>query len=127
MRTNRAAPLKYFLDRTSDLWLAGALVDKPAGVFTSSSSPHGGQESTLLTMALPLIHHGMIWIGVPYTNEALFTTQSGGSPYGATHLARGAAKEISSEEAQIAAALGRRVGRLASALREARMRHQRSE
>ena len=121
---NMAAPLKYFLDRTSELWLAGAMVDKPAGVFTSSSSPHGGQESTLLTMALPLIHHGMIWVGVPYTNEALFATRSGGSPYGATHLERDGAKDVSAEEAEIAAALGRRVGQLASALRGARARRE---
>ena len=117
---NMAAPLKYFLDQTSELWLAGAMVDKPAGVFTSSSSPHGGQESTLLTMILPLVHHGMIWVGVPYTVDALFTTQSGGSPYGATHLDRDANADISTPESAVAAALGRRVGRLARSLRSER-------
>lgn len=119
---NMAAPLKYFLDRTSELWLDGSMVDKPAGVFTSSSSPHGGQESTLLTMVLPLVHHGMIWVGVPYTENALFTTTTGGSPYGATHLARDGEQELADEEAEIALALGRRVGRLAQVLRGARDR-----
>ncbi|MDH3508978.1 MAG: NAD(P)H:quinone oxidoreductase, partial [Gammaproteobacteria bacterium] len=80
---NIAAPLKFFLDSTSGLWLNGALVDKPAGVFTSSSSLHGGQESTLLTMVVPLIHHGMIWAGIPYTHAAVNDTRTGGGPYGA--------------------------------------------
>src|SRR5690554_1695268 len=82
---NMAAPLKYFLDGTSSLWLTGALVNKPAGVFTSTSSMHGGQESTLLTMALPLIHHGMVFCGIPYTESGLLQTQAGGTPYGASH------------------------------------------
>lgn len=119
---NMAAPLKYFLDQTSELWLAGSMVDKPAGVFTSSSSAHGGQESTLLTMILPLVHHGMIWVGVPYTVDALFATRSGGSPYGATHLQHPDNADISAHETEIAAALGRRVGRLALSLREHRQR-----
>ena len=84
---NMAAPLKYFLDGTSALWLDGSLVDKPAGVFTSTSSLHGGQETTLLTMVLPLIHHGMIWVGIPYTETAIRETRTGGGPYGASHLA----------------------------------------
>lgn len=117
---NMAAPLKYFLEQTSELWLAGSMVDKPAGVFTSSSSPHGGQESTLLTMVLPLVHHGMVWVGVPYTENALFATTSGGSPYGATHLDRSDNEDVSSYEAEVAVALGRRVARLALALRAQR-------
>src|SRR5690606_12875886 len=82
-----AAPLKHFLDSTSELWLAGTMADKPAGVFTSTSTMHGGQEATLLGMALPLIHHGMPFIGIPYTEPALHTTRSGGTPYGASHVA----------------------------------------
>ncbi len=114
---NMAAPLKHFLDSTGDLWLAGALVDKPAGVFTSTSSAHGGQESTLLTMALPLVHHGMIWVGIPYTQGGLFDTRTGGSPYGASHLASGWNPELSRDENELAQALGRRVARLAARLR----------
>lgn len=114
---NMAAPLKYFLDRTSELWLSGSMVDKPAGVFTSSSSPHGGQESTLLTMVLPLVHHGMLWVGVPYTENALFLTDTGGSPYGATHVARDGDTVMSAHEIDVTEALGRRVGRLARTLR----------
>jgi NAD(P)H dehydrogenase (quinone) len=113
---NLAAPLKYFLEQTSGLWLSGALVDKPAGVFTSSSSPHGGQESTLLTMALPLIHHGMLWVGVPYTHAELFETRSGGSPYGASHIASAPDAELTAEERRIAHALGKRVAELARRL-----------
>ena len=82
---NMAAPLKYFLDTTGDIWLSGKLAGKPAAVFTSTSSLHGGQESTLLSMMLPLLHHGMIIMGVPYTEPALTSTQSGGTPYGASH------------------------------------------
>jgi NAD(P)H dehydrogenase (quinone) len=114
---NMAAPLKYFLESTSELWLAGSMADKPAGVFTSSSSNHGGQESTLLTLALPLVHHGMLWVGVPYTETALFETRTGGSPYGATHLASDWNRELSREEPSLAWALGARVGRLAAQLR----------
>jgi NAD(P)H dehydrogenase (quinone) len=114
---NMAAPLKYFLESTSELWLAGSMADKPAGVFTSSSSNHGGQESTLLTLALPLVHHGMLWVGVPYTETALFETRTGGSPYGATHLASDWNRELSREEQSLAWALGARVGRLAAQLR----------
>ena len=85
---NMAAPVKYFLDQTSALWISGAMIGKPAGVFTSTSSLHGGQETTLLAMALPLIHHGMIFVGVPYSEPGLNATRSGGTPYGASHVAR---------------------------------------
>ena len=110
---NMAAPLKYFLDSTSELWLAGTLVDKPAGVFTSTSSAHGGQESTLLSMTLPLLHHGMLIVGVPYTETALFETRTGGSPYGASHLATSWNTGLSKDESDIAKVLGARVARLA--------------
>ena len=115
-----AAPLKHFLDSTSELWLAGRLVDKPAGVFTSSSSAHGGQESTLLSMQLPLLHHGMLIVGVPYTEPALFETRTGGSPYGATHVAAPWNTALSAEESTVARALGARVARIAQALARAR-------
>jgi NAD(P)H dehydrogenase (quinone) len=114
---NMAAPLKYFLDSTGDLWLAGALVDKPAGVFTSTSSAHGGQETTLLTMVLPLIHHGMLWVGIPYTEAGLFETRTGGSPYGASHVGTRWNPELSSHEADLAQALGKRVASLAGRLK----------
>jgi NAD(P)H dehydrogenase (quinone) len=117
---NMAAPLKHFLDSTSELWLKGRLVDKPAGVFTTSSSPHGGQESTLLSMQLPLLHHGMIVVGVPYTQPALFETRTGGSPYGATHVATPWNTTLSKDESEVAKALGARVARLARALAAAR-------
>jgi NAD(P)H dehydrogenase (quinone) len=110
---NMAAPLKYFLDSTSELWLGGKLVDKPAGVFTATSSAHGGQESTLLSMTLPLLHHGMLVVGVPYTETALFETRTGGSPYGATHLATSWNTSLSKDETDVAKALGARVARLA--------------
>jgi len=113
---NMAAPLKHFLDSTSELWLSGRLKDKPAGVFTSSSSPHGGQESTLLSMQLPLLHHGMVIVGVPYTEPALFETRTGGSPYGATHLASSWNTSLSAEESTVARVLGARVARIAQAL-----------
>lgn len=106
---NMAAPLKHFLDTTSSLWLAGKLAGKPAAVFTTSSSLHGGQESTLLSMALPLIHHGMLYVGVPYTETALFETRTGGSPYGATAITADWSDGLSDDEATIARALGRRV------------------
>jgi NAD(P)H dehydrogenase (quinone) len=117
---NMAAPLKQFLDTTSELWLAGRLVDRPAGVFTASSSAHGGQESTLLSMQLPLLHHGMLIVGVPYTVPALFDTRTGGSPYGATHLAVPWNTAVSNDEAAVAKALGARVARIAQALATAR-------
>ena len=105
-----SANLKVFWDSTSEVWLKGALNDKPACVFSSSSSLHGGQESTLLAMMLPLLHHGMLIMGIPYAEPALHTTQSGGSPYGATHLAspqQGAT--LTSEEKELAVALGKRL------------------
>jgi NAD(P)H dehydrogenase (quinone) len=114
---NMAAPLKHFLDGTSELWLAGTMADKPAGVFTSSSSLHGGQESTLLTMILPLVHHGMLWVGVPYTEPALFDTQTGGSPYGATHIATDWNGAVSKHEDAVARKLGHRVAALAVRLK----------
>jgi NAD(P)H dehydrogenase (quinone) len=117
---NMAAPLKHFLDSTSELWLGGRLVDRPAGVFTSSSSAHGGQESTLLSMQLPLLHHGMLIVGVPYTETALFETRTGGTPYGASHVATTWNTSISKDEADLAKALGARVTRVARALSTAR-------
>ena len=114
---NMAAPLKFFLDGTSSLWLSGALVDKPAAVFTSTASMHGGQESTLLSMMIPLLHHGMVLVGLPYTERGLTETQSGGSPYGAGHTAGpGGQVELSDVERELARALGARVATLASRL-----------
>lgn len=111
---NMAAPLKHFLDTTSTLWLSGALVGKPAAVFSSTSSLHGGQETTLLSMMLPLLHHGMLIVGVPYTESELITTTTGGTPYGPTHVAGADNKNpLSDEEKQLCRALGRRVARLA--------------
>lgn len=111
---NMAAPLKYFLDGTSELWLSGALCGKPAGVFTASSSPHGGQESTLLSMMLPLMHHGMVVCGLPYTEAGLRDTEGGGSPYGAGYLS-GAHGErtMDATETALCTALGKRVATLA--------------
>tara|TARA_B110000503_G_scaffold86654_1_gene131849 strand:+ start:2169 stop:2774 length:606 start_codon:yes stop_codon:yes gene_type:complete len=107
---NMAAPLKYFIDQTSDLWLSGALIDKPAAVFTSSASLHGGQESTLLSMMLPLLHHGMVLVGLPYGERALTTTTSGGTPYGASHWAgEQNDRPLTDSEATLCRALGRRV------------------
>lgn len=107
---NMAAPLKYFFDQTASLWLAGALVDKPAAVFTSTASLHGGQESTLLSMMLPLMHHGMMILGLPYTESLLTNTQTGGTPYGLSHWAgAGSDKPLSSEEISLAKALGKRL------------------
>jgi NAD(P)H dehydrogenase (quinone) len=118
---NMAAPLKYFIDQTSSLWLQGALVDKPAAVFTSGQTMHGGQESTLLSMLTPLLHHGMLPVGIPFTEAVLGTTRSGGTPYGASHVvSAGRAGELSSDEALLARALGQRVARLALALKAAR-------
>ena len=111
---NMAAPLKYFLDTTGSLWTSGALIDKPAAAFTSTSTLHGGQESTLISMLLPLLHHGMVFCGLPYTEKSLNTTSSGGTPYGASHYSgTGKPRDITDEEAQLCIALGRRVARLA--------------
>ncbi|WP_454781996.1 NAD(P)H:quinone oxidoreductase [Legionella sp. WA2022007384] len=116
---NMAAPLKYFLDGTSSLWLAGDLVDKPACVFSSSASMHGGQETTLLSMMLPLLHQGMILLGVPYSESSLNETVSGGTPYGATHVS-GVANDrpLSQDEINLAKHLGERLARAALKLSE---------
>ena len=115
---NMAASLKYFLDGTTPQWLAGALSGKPACVFTSTGSLHGGQESTLLSMMLPLLHHGMILVGLPYTETALSTTTTGGTPYGASHVSGAGAREsqLSVEEKSLAVALGARLARTAALL-----------
>ena len=114
---NMAAPLKYFIDGTTGLWVKGSLVNKPAGVFTSTASLHGGQETTLLSMALPLIHHGMVWVGIPYTEPGLNETRTGGTPYGASHVAAPWCDALSPDETRLAKALGKRVARLASLLK----------
>ena len=114
---NMAAPLKHFLDTTSAEWASGSLVGKPAGVFTSTSTMHGGQETTLLSMMLPLLHHGMLIVGIPYTEAAVSRTRGGGSPYGASHLA-GASGEnpIDDDERLLARVLGRRIAEVARRL-----------
>ncbi|WP_374335410.1 NAD(P)H:quinone oxidoreductase [Leeia sp.] len=111
---NMAAPVKYFLDSSSALWQNGALVGKPAAVFTSSTTQHGGQESTLLSMMLPLLHHGMLLLGVPFTEAALSATRDGGTPYGASHVT-GLDNQtaLSVHEQQLAQALGRRLAETA--------------
>jgi NAD(P)H dehydrogenase (quinone) len=117
---NMAAPLKYFLDSTSSLWLTGALAGKPGAVFTSTQTMHGGQETTLLTMMLPLLHHGMFLVGLPYTEPALVHTRGGGSPYGASHVATDhPAPQLSDDEKTLARLLGRRVAELAVKLDKA--------
>jgi NAD(P)H dehydrogenase (quinone) len=116
---NMAAPLKAFIDSTSDLWLSGSLIGKPAAVFTSTSSLHGGQETTLLSMMLPLLHHGMLLLGVPYSEPALLATTSGGTPYGASHVAGiDNSAVLSDDEKQLAQALGKRVAEVALTLRK---------
>ncbi|KEA62083.1 Flavoprotein WrbA [Marinobacterium lacunae] len=115
---NMAAPLKYFIDSTSSLWLSGALIDKPACVFSSSASLHGGQESTLLSMMLPLLHHGCVIAGLPYSEDGLNSTDAGGTPYGPTHVAgTEGQQDISPTEQELCQAQGRRLGRLARSLR----------
>jgi NAD(P)H dehydrogenase (quinone) len=118
---NMAAPLKYFLDGTGALWLNGGLDRKPAGVFTSTGSMHGGQESTLLSMMLPLLHHGMYIVGLPFTAEALNRTRTGGTPYGASHLRTVQGTEgsrLTEDERELARLLGRRVAELAVACKD---------
>jgi NAD(P)H dehydrogenase (quinone) len=115
---NMAAPLKYFIDSTAALWLDGSLAGKPAAVFTASQSMHGGQESTLLSMMLPLLHHGMYLVGLPYSERGLNATRSGGGPYGASHVG-GVQQEISEDERALAQALGRRIALLAVTLARA--------
>ncbi len=114
---NMAAPLKYFLDFTSSLWMQGALINKPAGVFTSTSSLHGGQETTLMSMMIPLLHHGMMIVGLPYSEADLLQTQAGGTPYGPSHVA-GANNDhpFTDGEKRLCQALGRRLATTARAL-----------
>ncbi len=114
---NMAAPLKYFIDGMGTLWLSGSLAGKPAAVFSSSSSLHGGQETTLLSMMLPLLHHGALIVGLPYTETELLTTDSGGTPYGPTHVAGDDSKNpLTDEEKRLCKALGKRVGDIAKRL-----------
>lgn len=114
---NMAAPLKYFLETTGDIWLSGALIDKPAAVFTSTASMHGGQEATLLSMMTPLLHHGLIITGVPYSQPILNETTTGGTPYGASHVS-GSHNDptLNSDETAIALTLGQRVANIARSL-----------
>ena len=115
---NMAAPLKYFVDQTSDLWMKGTLIGKPAGVFCSTSSLHGGQESTLLSMMTPLLHHGMVITGVPYSEQALLDTRSGGTPYGPTHVAGpDSDPSLTDHEISLARALGKRLATLTRQLK----------
>lgn len=117
---NMAAPMKYFLDGTSPLWMAGTLIGKPAGVFTSTSSLHGGQETTLLSMMLPLLHHGMLLLGLPYSETDLLRTRSGGTPYGPSHLAGPESNlPVTDEEKRLCRALGKRLAGTALALNKA--------
>jgi NAD(P)H dehydrogenase (quinone) len=114
---NMAAPLKHFLDSTSALWLNGALAGKPASVFTSTSTLHGGQESTLISMMLPLFHHGMVLVGLPYTEPDLTATQSGGTPYGASHTAGVQSDQpLTEHEKRLCMALGRRLATVSARL-----------
>jgi len=114
---NMAAPLKYFIDGTGGLWLRGAMSGKPAAVFTSTASLHGGQEATLLSMMLPLIHHGMLIVGVPYSEPELMSTRSGGTPYGASHLAGpNADQPVTEDERRLCIALGTRLAEVAQKL-----------
>ncbi|CAM2750893.1 NAD(P)H:quinone oxidoreductase [Vibrio mytili] len=112
---NMAAPLKHFWDQTTPLWVSGDLIDKPACVFTSSSSMHGGQETTLQSMMTPLLHHGMVVLGIPYAEPELHSTESGGTPYGASSV--GEASSLSAEEARLAQALGKRLASVALKLK----------
>lgn len=115
---NMSASLKYFLDQTTEQWFRGALANKPAGVFTSTGSMHGGQETTLLTMMIPLMHHGMIMCGLPYSNPELMQTQGGGTPYGASHVSGEAGDNaVSDMEAKLCKALGARIASFAVKLK----------
>ena len=110
---NMAAPMKYFLDGTAGLWLKGALIGKPGAVFTSTGSMHGGQESTLLTMMVPLLHHGMVMVGLPYSEPELSSTKSGGTPYGASHVGGTADdRPITEDERRLCIALGKRLAEI---------------
>jgi NAD(P)H dehydrogenase (quinone) len=116
---NMAAPMKYFLDGSAELWLKGALKDKPASVFTASQAMHGGQESTCLSMLLPLLHHGMVFVGLPFTEQRLSKTQTGGTPYGASHVSSLASSkgQLSEDETLLATLMGERLARLALKLK----------
>ena len=118
---NMAAPLKYFLDNTSSLWFSGALSGKPAGVFTATSSMHGGQETTLLTMMVPLLHHGMILVGIPSREPALGKTTTGGTPYGPSRYTGGGSDTLSDEERQLCRVLGARLAATALALKNGKV------
>lgn len=119
---NMAAPLKHFIDSTSPLWLSGKLAGKPAAVFTSTATLHGGQESTLLSMMTPLLHHGMLIVGLPYTEAALTRTASGGTPYGASHVAGpNGDRPLTDDEKELCRALGRRLAKAALALANVRL------
>jgi NAD(P)H dehydrogenase (quinone) len=113
---NMAAPLKYFFDQTSPLWLSGALIGKPGGVFTATSSMHGGQETVLTSMMLPLLHHGMLVTGIPYSEPALNQTSSGATPYGASHVSGQQGQALSEHERSACRALGKRIANLACQL-----------
>lgn len=114
---NMAAPVKYFLDGTGGEWFSGTLAGKPAGVFTSTATMHGGQESTLLSMMIPLLHHGMFLVGIPYTEPALNRTRSGGTPYGPSHLAGADSdRALDDDERELCRVLGKRVAELAARL-----------
>ncbi|MGR5066390.1 NAD(P)H:quinone oxidoreductase [Photobacterium sp. DNB22_13_2] len=113
---NMAAPLKHFIDSTSAEWLNGSLIGKPACVFTASSSMHGGQETTLQSMMLPLLHHGMLIVGLPYSEPALHTTTTGGTPYGPSHLNHKQCRQLSREECELAQACGKRLAEVACKL-----------
>lgn len=113
---NMAAPMKYFLDQRSDSWLSGELIGKPAAVFTSTNTLHGGQESTLLSMMIPLFHQGMVLAGIPYSEKALNHTTTGGTPYGASHWAKDNTTELSNDEKELCRSLGKRIAQLASKL-----------
>ena len=115
---NMAASLKYFIDNSTEVWFSGALIGKPASVFTSTGSLHGGQETTLLSMMLPLLHHGMILLGLPYSEHALRETSSGGTPYGASHLAT-ELNRITDDEKKLCQALGARLAKTALLLKQA--------
>ncbi|MDX1455229.1 MAG: NAD(P)H:quinone oxidoreductase, partial [Gammaproteobacteria bacterium] len=114
---NMAAPLKHFIDSTGGLWVSGEMSGKPAAVFTATGTMHGGQESTLLSMMLPLLHHGMLLLGIPYSEDALNTTRSGGTPYGASHVAGNDGElPLSDDEAELCRALGKRLAETTLAL-----------
>jgi len=114
---NVAAALKYYLDQSSQIWLSGAMIGKPAGVFTATSSHHGGQETVLMSMMIPLLHHGMLISGIPYSEPALQQTQSGGTPYGASHVSGSSGQPLTDDENAICKALGRQIAELSIKLR----------